>query len=77
MLTNLESLLIGYIREFPEHEQVKIFDLFQRFSMAKKHTGELKFDFNWLLEAEEEYDPADRSGVGCVAALRHRWVMCR
>jgi len=57
MLTNLESLLIDYIREFPEHEQVKIFDLFQRFSMAKKHTGTLKFDFNWLLQAEQEYDP--------------------
>jgi hypothetical protein len=56
-LTNLESLLIGYIREFPEHEQVKIFDLFSCFSIAKRHTGVVKFDFKWLLEVEEDYDP--------------------
>ena len=56
-LTNLEALVIEYIREFPEHERLKIFDLFSRFSIAKQHTGELKFDFAWLLEAEQEYDP--------------------
>jgi len=56
-LTNLEALLINYIREFPEHERLKIFDLFSRFSIAKQYAGELKFDFAWLLDAEKDYDP--------------------
>jgi len=56
-LTNLEALVINSIREFPKQEQLKIFDLFSRFLMAKQYTGELKFDFNWLLDAEQEYDP--------------------
>jgi hypothetical protein len=53
----METIFIQYIREFSEHEQMKIFDLFSRFAMAKRHTGEIYFNFQWLLEAETVYDP--------------------
>ena len=36
---------------------MKIFDLFSRFSMEKRHAGELYFNLQWLLETETEYDP--------------------
>jgi hypothetical protein len=50
----METIFIQYIREFPGQEQMKIFDLFSRFSMAKRHTGEIYFNFPWMLEAETE-----------------------
>jgi hypothetical protein len=52
----METIFIQYIREFSEQEQMKVFDLFSRFSMAKKYTGEIYFNFQWLPEAETEYD---------------------
>jgi hypothetical protein len=36
---------------------MKIFDLFSRLSMAKRHTGEIYFNFQWLLKAETGYNP--------------------
>ena len=55
-LTQLEALAIRHIREFPKAEQMKVFDLLSRFSMAKRYTGEVCFDFRWLLEAEKGFD---------------------
>lgn len=55
-LTQLEGVAIRYIREFPKAEQMKIFDLLNRFFMAKQHTGELVFDFRWLINAERGYE---------------------
>ena len=43
-------------REFPPVERMKLFDLISRFVMARRYSGELKFNFQWLLEAESEYD---------------------
>ncbi len=55
-LSDLEVIAIEYIREFPKEERMKLFDLLNRFSFAKKYSGKIKFDFKWLLEAETEYD---------------------
>ena len=55
-LTQLEALAIRHIREFPKAEQMKVFDLLSRFSMAKRYTGEICFNFHWLLEAEKGFD---------------------
>lgn len=65
-LSQLEALAIRHIREFPRAEQMKIFDLLSRFSMAKLYTGEVFFDFRWLLEAEKGFDALvdeERDGV--------------
>jgi hypothetical protein len=56
-LSNMETIFIQYIREFPGQEQLKIFDLFSRFSLAMRHTREIYFSFQWLLEAETEHGP--------------------
>lgn len=47
MSTTLEDVLIGYIREFPKQEQLKIIDLFPRFSIPEGFSGEVKFYFQF------------------------------
>ncbi|MCB0376531.1 MAG: hypothetical protein KDD04_11475 [Sinomicrobium sp.] len=55
-LSQLEALAVRHIREFPKTERMKIFDLLSRFFMARQFTGELRFSFRWLLDAETQYD---------------------
>jgi hypothetical protein len=49
---------------------MKIFDLFSRFAMAKRHTGEIQFNFQWLLESEMEYDPMIDADLDVLQGVR-------
>jgi hypothetical protein len=50
--------------------KMKIFDLFSRFSMAKRHTGELYFNLQWLLKEETEYDPMIDADLDVLKGVR-------
>jgi hypothetical protein len=67
-MCNTANLIIFPNLKFAE----KIFDLFSRLSMAKRHTGELYFNLQWLLEAETEYDPMIDTDLDVLQGVRFK-----